>query len=60
MASDTLREVRMQSISGDEAVNRAMERLRLRRRRRSTTPDDGAVPGDRVPRQPDGVAPREP
>lgn len=60
MASDTLREVRMQSMSGDEAVNRAMERLRLRRRRRGTTPDDGAVPGDRVPRQPDGVAPREP
>ena len=60
MASDTLREVRMQSISGDEAVTRAMERLRLRRRRRGTPADDGAGPGDRVPPQPDRIAPREP
>ncbi len=31
--SETVREVRMRSISGDEAVGRAMERLRTRRRR---------------------------
>ena len=31
--SETVREVRMRSISGDEAVGRAMERLRPRRRR---------------------------
>jgi hypothetical protein len=31
--SEAVREVRMRSISGDEAVGRAMERLRPRRRR---------------------------
>lgn len=31
--SETVREVRMRSISGDEAVGRAMDRLRPRRRR---------------------------
>ncbi len=31
--SETVREVRMRSISGDEAVGRAMERLMPRRRR---------------------------
>ena len=30
MASDTLLGVRMQSISGDDAIARAMDRLRLR------------------------------
>jgi hypothetical protein len=35
MASDTLLGVRMQSISGDEAVARAMDRLRLRLARRT-------------------------
>src|SRR6478672_2092077 len=34
MASDTIREVRMQGISGDEAVTRAIDRLRLRKSRR--------------------------
>jgi len=34
--SETVREVRMRSISGDEAVGRAMERLRPRRRRAAT------------------------
>lgn len=32
VSSETVREVRMRSISGDEAVGRAMERLRPRRR----------------------------
>ena len=35
ITSDTVREVRMQSISADEAVGRAMDRLRLRRSRRA-------------------------
>ena len=43
VASDAVRGVRMQSISGDEAVGRAIDRLRLRRGR--TTQG--------VPRQPD-------
>jgi hypothetical protein len=34
--SEAVREVRMRSISGDEAVGRAMERLRPRRRRVAT------------------------
>ena len=32
VSSETVREVRMRGISGDEAVGRAMERLRPRRR----------------------------
>lgn len=35
VASDTLRGVRMQSISGDEAIGRAMDRLRVRLARRT-------------------------
>jgi hypothetical protein len=35
MASDTVRGVRMQGISGDEALGRAVGRLRLRRSRRA-------------------------
>ena len=59
MASDTLREVRMQGISGDEAVTRAIDRLRLRRSRRPT-PDAVAGPSpDGLPRQPDPLTPRE-
>lgn len=43
MASDTVRGARMQGIAADEAVGRAVDRLLLRRRRRSTTaPTDGA------------------
>jgi len=38
VASDTLRGVRMQSISGDDAIARAVERLRLRRARRTAAP----------------------
>ena len=38
MASDTLLGVRMQSISGDEAIARAMDRLRLRLARRTAGP----------------------
>lgn len=36
VSSETVREVRMRSISGDEAVGRAMERLMPRRRRVAT------------------------
>lgn len=38
MASDTVTGVRMQSISGDEAIARAIDRLRLRRGRRDIPP----------------------
>ena len=38
VASDTLLGVRMQSISGDEAIARAMDRLRLRLARRTAGP----------------------
>ncbi|MGZ4581051.1 MAG: hypothetical protein ACXVXG_10505 [Nocardioidaceae bacterium] len=41
VASDTVRGVRMQSISADEAVGRGVDRLRLRRGRRP--PDAGAA-----------------
>jgi hypothetical protein len=45
MASDTLLGVRMQSISGDEAIARAMGRLRLRLARRAAGPgSDEPVP----------------
>ncbi|MET0998430.1 MAG: hypothetical protein ABWX73_06940 [Marmoricola sp.] len=37
MASDTVTGVRMQSISGDEAIARAVDRLRLRRGRREAS-----------------------
>lgn len=39
VSSETVREVRMRGISGDEAVGRAMDRLRPRRR--GTTAHDG-------------------
>ena len=48
MASDTLRGVRMQTISADDAVGRAVDRLRLRRTRRNgvaTTAEPGPPPG---------------
>ena len=48
MASDTLRGVRMQTISADDAVGRAVDRLRLRRARRNgvaTTAEPGPPPG---------------
>ena len=38
VASDTVRGVRMQAISGDESVGRIVERLRLVRRRREPPP----------------------
>ncbi|HSJ20241.1 MAG TPA: hypothetical protein VK964_06680 [Nocardioidaceae bacterium] len=41
MASDTVRGVRMQGIAADEAVDRAVARLRLRRRR---PPQEPAIP----------------
>ncbi len=48
MASDTLRGVRMQTISADDAVGRAVDKLRLRRTRRNgvaTTVEPGPPPG---------------
>jgi predicted RNase H-like nuclease len=38
MASDTVRGVRMQSIAGDEAISRAVDRLLLRHGRRLEEP----------------------
>jgi hypothetical protein len=44
MASETVRGARMQGIAADEAVGRAVDRLLLRRGRRSTqAPSDGSV-----------------
>lgn len=53
VASETVRGVRMQSISGDQAIGRAVERLRLRRARRETTdePEPSRTAED-VPAQP--------
>ena len=53
VASDTVRGVRMQGISGDEAVGRAVDRLRLRRRRPEAEPPAVTTGhGDGIPRQP--------
>ena len=60
MASDTLREVRMQGISGDEAVTRAIDRLRLRRSRRGAHATVTGPSADGLPGQPEPLAPREP
>lgn len=62
VASDTVRGVRMQSISGDEAVQRAVERIRLRRSRRGPTdaPPAGTLEVDGIPQQSTPGAPREP
>jgi hypothetical protein len=62
VASDTVRGVRMQGISGDEAVTRAVDRLLLRRGRRGTTaaPTDVSAPVAGIPRQPGPGAAREP
>ena len=46
MASDTVTGVRMQSISGDEAIARAIDRLRLRRGRRDIPPQSGPGTGE--------------
>ncbi len=63
MASDTLRGVRMQSISGDDAIGRVVDRLRMRRTRPATTPtanDASPAPADTADVQPspktDGAA----
>jgi hypothetical protein len=66
VASDTVRGVRMQGISGDEALGRAVGRLRLRRRRRAAAAlsVDGSPPvgGSDVipPRSGPGATTREP
>jgi len=55
MASDTLRGVRMHSISGDDAIARAVDRLRLRMTRGAVTPDETVVvvsPGSDPPTPP--------
>jgi hypothetical protein len=54
MASDTVLGVRMQSISGDEALGRAVDRLRLRRRRHAVAngAPDVAPPAETPPPQP--------
>jgi hypothetical protein len=45
VASDTMREVRMQGISGDDAVARVVDRLLLRHHRRDGgRPDSGTLP----------------
>jgi hypothetical protein len=49
MASDTVRGVRMQGIAADEAVERAMDRLRLRRRKPLEPPQEPVVPGQGDP-----------
>jgi hypothetical protein len=76
VASDTIRGVRMQGISGDEALTRAVHRLRLRRHRKDTgalpptsaLPPPGPTPSAGTP-SPDGTraasevsesAPRQP
>lgn len=64
VASDTVRGVRMQGISGDEALGRAVGRLRLRRSRRSTAAPsvDGSPPvgSDVIPHRSGPGATREP
>jgi hypothetical protein len=64
VASDTVRGVRMQGISGDEALGRAVGRLRLRRgRRAAATPsvDGPPVGSDVIPRRAGpGATTREP
>lgn len=52
MASDTVRGVRMQGIVADEAVGRAVDRLLLRRGRRSTEPAGTGAPGPTLPTAP--------
>ena len=54
VASDTVRGVRMQGITGDQAVGRAVDRLRLGRGRREsgTGGPDSSPPGPIVPSQP--------
>ena len=69
VASDTIRGVRMQGISGDEALTRAVHRLRLRRGRRDTgtmgpeppppAGPEGSAGPDGSPQQP-GVTTRQP
>lgn len=48
VASETVRGVRMQSIAGDEAVGRLVDRLLLRRQRHPGGLDEGQVPGQRA------------
>ncbi|HEY0691520.1 MAG TPA: hypothetical protein VGD71_21075 [Kribbella sp.] len=65
VASDTVRGVRMQGIFGDEALGRAVGRLRLRRSRRAATAPsvDGAPPvdgSDVIPHRSGSGATREP
>lgn len=56
VASDTMREVRMQSISGDDAVSRVVDRLLLRHHRRPDGPGVPPVPTTTVPLADETVA----
>ncbi len=62
VASETVRGVRMQGISGDEAVTRAVDRLLLRRGRRAgpAAPAEVSAPAGGVPQQPGPGVAREP
>jgi hypothetical protein len=64
VVSDTVRGVRMQGISGDEALGRVVGRLRLRRSRRTAAAAsvDGSPPvgSEVIPRQSGPGATREP
>lgn len=53
VASDAVRGVRMQSISGDEAVGRAIDRLRLRRGRGAGSGKPSAPVHPGIPSQPE-------
>lgn len=52
MASDTVRDLRMQGIAADEAVSRAVDRLRLRRGRRAPAEPDRGIPEQAAPAPP--------
>ena len=61
VASESIRGARMQGISGDEAVGRAMGRLRFRRGRHGAPPEppEGQAPQSGIPWPPaPGAAPR--
>ncbi|MGZ4775500.1 MAG: hypothetical protein ACXVYW_09390 [Oryzihumus sp.] len=60
VASDAVRGVRMQGISGDEAVGRAIDRLRHVRARHAAALSDAPVQAPSLPRQAERGAPREP
>jgi hypothetical protein len=52
MASETVRGARMQGIAADEAVGRAVDRLLLRRGRRTTHAEGAGVPPEQPEKTP--------